>query len=241
MVSKFFTASALALSLAAAAAPRANAAQTTPRPPNPNTEARKQISAAQAQVTQIKSDQKRLKDKLMTEFEGKEEWKNTAANFKKAQAAYDKTKKDALKTLTAKPEYKKLVQEKETARLKLDELNKQRDRDPSAITRAGTELANKGTALKKMEADAVANDEKVLAAKEQFDKADKEMKALDQEVEGALTSDPDYVAIQQQLEQAEAQVKQMRDTLAQQQKSAQQSKASASQSRRPTKGSEAAE
>jgi chromosome segregation ATPase len=226
---------ALALTLVAPAALAARAAHAAP-PPRPapapkNTaaaEQTKQINAAQATVNEIKADQKRLKDKLTTEFESKEEWKNTAANFKKAQTAYDKAKKDAMRTLAAKPEYKKLLAEKDAARTKVDELNKQREPDPTAIAKAGTDLATKSTALKKLEADAVANDEKVLAAKEAFEVADKEMKALDAEVEGALTSDPDYVAVQQQLDQAEAQVKQLRDAAAAARKQDQQSKAAAS-------------
>jgi chromosome segregation ATPase len=168
-----------------------------------------------------------VKDKLMAEFESKEEWKNTVTTHRKAKAAYDKAKKDALRATHAKPEYKKLVQEREALRTEVEQLQNARNPDPATITRTATELTEKASALKKMEAETVANDDKVLEAKEEYEKAEKEMQALDEEVEGALMSDPDYLAVQQQLEQAEAQVKQMRDQLAQQTKAEQQSKAAA--------------
>ena len=232
-VSKWLSAPLLALGLALCAAGPVSAQPA----PNPKTEARKQISLAQTEVNNIKAEQKRVKDKLMGEFESKEEWKNTLANHKKAKAEYEKAQKAALRAMAAKPEYKKLSQERQAAQTKYEEINKERSRNPDAIARAGTEVSKLALAMKKMENDAVANDDKALAAKEALEKADKEMKALDEEVEGALMSDPDYIAIQQQLEQAEAQVKQMRDQLAQQTKAEQQSKAAAgraaSQTRRP--------
>ena len=209
--------------------------------PNPKVEARRQIAAAQVQVNEIKAEQKRVKDQLMGEFESKEEWKNTLTNHKKAKAEYDKAEKAAMRAMTAKPEYKKLAQERQAAQAKYDEIIKQRNPSPDAIARAGTEVSKIALAMKKMENDAVANDDKALAAKEAFEKAEKEMKALEEEVEGALMSDPDYLQIQQQLEQAEAQVKQMRDQLAQQTKSEQQAKAAAGRSARPTRTPRGAE
>jgi chromosome segregation ATPase len=236
-VSKWLSAPLLAVGFALCLAGPSSYGQPAP---NPKAEARKQIAAAQAQVNDIKAEQKRVKDQLMTEFESKEEWKNTLTNHKKAKAEYEKAEKLALRATMAKPEYKKLAEERKAAQADYEEITKQRNPNPDAIARAGTEVSKIALALKKMENDAVANDDKALATKEAFEKAEKEMKALEEEVEGALMSDPDYIQIQQQLEQAEAQVKQMRDALAQQTKSEQQAKAAAgraaSESRRAPRG-----
>ena len=230
-VSKWLSAPLLALGLTVCTAGTSSAQPA----PNPKVEARRQISAAQAEVNLIKADQKRVKDQLMTEFESKEEWKNTLANHKKAKSEYEKAQKAALRAAMAKPEYKKIMQEWQAAQAKYEEIIKSRNPNPDAIARAGTEVSKLALARKKMENDAIANDDKALAAKEALEKAEKEMKALDEEVEGALMSDPDYIAIQQKLEQAETQVKQMRDQLAQQTKAEQQSKAAAGRAARPTR------
>ncbi len=186
-------------------------AQTPPRNNSQIVEARKRISEAQAVVNDLKAEQKRIKDKVLAEYAEKEEWKNTAANHKKAKAAYETSKKQAQTALQSKPDYKQAVKDRVALQEKLDATSKQRDADPQAIAKIGTDLATKGIAIKKMETEAIATDEKSLAAKEAFEAAEKEMKSLDEEVEAQLQTDPDYAAIQQQVDQAELQVTQAKE------------------------------
>jgi hypothetical protein len=181
-------------------------------------EARKRINEAQAVVTDLKAEQKRIKDKVLVEYAEKEEWKNTAANHKKAKAAYEASKKQALTSLQAKPEYKQLVKDRTALQTKLEEVSNQRNADPDVIAKTGTELANKGYAIKKMESEVMTTDEKAVAAKEAFDAAEKEMKSMDEEVEASLQTDPDYAAIQVQVEQAELLVTQAKEAAAAAQK-----------------------
>ena len=167
-----------------------------------------------------------LLSKLTVSFESKEEFKNTSANFKKAKADYDAARKTALSTVQAKPEYKQLQKDKEALQTKYNAAVAANDKD--AITKVGSDIAAKGIAAKNMEKEAMDADDKALNAKEKLDAAQKEMKALDDEVEANLATDPDYAAIQQQVTQAEADLKQQEDALAQQQKAEQQSHAAAS-------------
>jgi hypothetical protein len=184
------------------------------------TDARKRVAEAQQAVNDIKAEQQRIKDKKRAEFETKEEWKNTVATDKKAKAAYEAARKSALTALQNKPEYKQLIKDRETLQKTSEALSKQKDPDPTAISRNGTAMATKGIAIKNMEKDAQERDEKVLEAKDALDAAAKNMKALDDEVEGSLATDPDYMALQTQLDQAEQQLAQAKQSLADAQKAA---------------------
>jgi hypothetical protein len=169
-------------------------------------ESRKRVTEAQAIVTDLKAEQKRIKDKKQAEFESKEEWKNTVADHKKAKAAYDAALKAAKAAVLNKPEYKALLKEKETLQAKMEALSGKAGADPDAISKTGSQLSVKALALKRMETEALEQDPKTLDAKDALDVAEKNMKALEEEVEATLATDPDYAALLTQIEQAETQV-----------------------------------
>ena len=183
-------------------------------------ESRRRITEAQQVVTDLKADQKRIKDKKQAEFEAKEEWKDIVANHKKAKTDYDNARKAALANAQKSAAYKQALKDKEAVQAKMEALNGKRDADPDAITKLGSQLAVKAVALKKIENDAVANDSKLLDAKDAFDAAEKKLKELEEEVEAALATDPDYAALLTQLEQAETQVAQAREADVQARKAA---------------------
>jgi hypothetical protein len=183
-------------------------------------EARKRISEAQAVVTELKADEKRIKDKRRNEFETeKEEWKTTMATHKKRKEAYTLARNQALATAKAKPAYKTAVKNRAALQIKVDELSKQRNADSALITKTASKLTAEGFAIKKMETEAMEQDAKAIEAKELFEESEKDVKQLEEEVETSLATDPDYIALQTQLEQAETQLTQAKDALAQMQKS----------------------
>jgi hypothetical protein len=208
------------------AVPAVSSAQAPPRQPNPNAEARKQITAAQQQVNELKKQQAQVKEKLTATFASKEEFKNTVANHKKAKAAWEAARKQAMTAAQAKPEYKQLVKDREALQTKYNDA--QAKSDAEGMRKTGTDLASKGVLIKNMEKDAMEQDDKAIAAKEAFEAAEKEMKALDDEVEAALQTDPDYMQLQQQVTQGEQQLQSQKDALAQQQKSEAQARSAAS-------------
>lgn len=178
------------------------------------TEARKRVTEALQIVNDLKAEQKRIKDKLINDFGEKEEWRDTVPNLAKAKKAYEAAKRQALLTLKNSPEYKSTLKERDALQLKLEALNKARNPDLNAIRKTGTLLAVEGTKLKKMEGAAVEQDTKALDAKDAFDKADKQMKDLEAEVDAALQSDPEYAQLQLQVDQAEQQLLATKDQLA---------------------------
>lgn len=202
--------------------PRESSAQvgTTGGRGSATAEAKKKISEMQAELKALKAEKDKIRERLLAEFLEKDEWKDTMNRHRKAKAASASAKKDALAAVKASPEYKELAREREALVKKQDELN---DRGASAdldeISRVGTELAKKATALKNMEKDAVEQDERSLAAKEEFAEAEKEKRELDAEVEDAMLSDPDFESLDTKIEQVETQLDSARTQLAQQQKS----------------------
>jgi hypothetical protein len=174
-------------------------------------DSRKRITEAQQIVTELKADQKRIKDKKQAEFEAKEEWKNTVANHKKAKTDYENARKAALGNVQKSAAYKQALKDKEAVQAKMEALNGKRDADPEAIQKLGSQLAVKALVVKKMETEAATDDAKTLDAKDALDVADKNMKALEEEVEAALATDPDYAALLTQIEQAETQVAQAKE------------------------------
>ena len=174
-------------------------------------DSRKRISDAVLVVTELKADQKRIKDKKQAEFEAKEEWKNTVANHKKAKTDYDNARKAALANVQKSAAYKQALKDKEAVQAKMEALNGKRDADPDAIQKLGSQLAVKALVVKKMETEAATDDPKTLDAKDALDAAEKNMKALEEEVEAALATDPDYAALLTQIEQAETQVAQAKE------------------------------
>ena len=228
--SKFLRGLCLVTAVAVGSATLASSAMAQAQPKNTALQdAQKRITEQQQKVNELKGEQKKIKDKLATQFESKEEFKNTSANFKKAKAEYDAARKAAVTKAQAKPEYKQLAKDKEALQTKYSAAVAARDTDN--IAKLGSDVTAKSIAMKKMETDAMDQDEKAVAAKEKYDAAQKEMKSLDDEVEANLQTDPDYAAIQQQVVQAETELKTQRDALEQQRKSEAQAHAAQSKAR----------
>jgi hypothetical protein len=175
-------------------------------------ESRKKVTDAQTALNTLKEDQKRIRDKKRSELEVKEEFKSVVANQKKAKSNYDAAKKTAMAAVQTKPEYKQAVKDKAELQEKYNAILQQGAKaDPDVIAKAGSQVSVKSLAIKKMETQGVDDDPKVQDAKDALDIADKDMKALDEEVDAVLTTDPEYTALLTQIEQAELAVAQAKE------------------------------
>jgi hypothetical protein len=167
-------------------------------------ESRKKVTDAQTALNTLKEDQKRIRDKMRGELEGQEEFKSVVANQKKAKANYEAARKAALAAMQAKPEYKQAVKDKAALQEKYNEYLAQGAKaDLQAMEKVGSQSAAKGLAIKKMETEGVDQDPKVQDAKDALDIAEKDLKALDEEVDAKLTTDQEYTQLLTQIEQAE--------------------------------------
>jgi hypothetical protein len=186
-----------------------------PTGPNPQlVEARKAIQAAEKEVTKIRADMQKLKLRVQSKFETKDEWEAAQKELKAAEAANEVAKKKAMAKLIARPDYKAAKDKQAKADQQVAALQAQGDKaNVKQLEAAQQARIDAGLAIRKMETDAMENDTGVGDAKEKLATAKKSWEALQDEVKQALDQDADYQAAQQQLTEAQANVDQMRQQM----------------------------
>ena len=210
-----------------AALPSTTRAQYAPQGANSAlAEQRRQIKEAEAEVNRIRGEMKKMTTRVSVKYEGKEEWETAKAALKKAETEYETASKKAKAKLYASPEYKaaKDKQLKAEASLAAQQAAGSKAND-KAMEKAQQDRLDAGLALRKLETEALAADPKIAEAKTKQAEAKKAWDALQDEVKEALKQDPEYMALEQQLEQAQAAVEQQKVAL-------QQAQASEAQARR---------
>jgi chromosome segregation ATPase len=223
-----------------AALPTSARAQYPGGPNSALAEQRKQIKDAEADVAKIRGEMNKIKAKLAVKFEGKEDWETAKTNLKKAENEYEASRKKAMAKLYASPDYKaaKDKQLKAEQAITANQAGAAKA-DARALERAQQDRLDAGLALRKLETDALAADPKIAESKEKLAEAKNGWDALQDELKEALEQDPDYVAAKTEMEQAQAQVDQMKASLAQQaaaeRESRRQQLEAQRQSRQPTR------
>src|SRR5687768_15331227 len=178
-------------------------------------QSRKAIKEAELEVTKIRSEMTKMKARVAQKFEGKEEWETAQKNLKAAEAAHEQARKRALAKLYASPEYKAAKDKLLKAEQLIASIGA-KDGSSKDMDKAQQDRLDAGLAVRKMETEALRADPKIAETKDQEDEAKKTWEALQDELKEALELDADYVAAQQQLETAQAQVDTMKAQLAQQ-------------------------
>ena len=211
-------------------------AQYPPGVGGPNTalqEQRKQIQLAEKEVTRIRQDMQKIKSRIQSRYEGKDDWDEAQKNLKAAQAAEEAAKKKAMAKLVASPDYKAAKEKQTKADTQLVTLNAQGAKaDAKALADAQQARIDSALVVRRLENEAMENDPKVVESKTKVAEAKKASEAMEDELKQALEQDPDYQAAQQELETAQANVLQMKQTLAQQVASDRQAKRAAMESQR---------
>jgi len=202
--------------------------------PNPQlAEAKKQIQLAEKEVVRIKQDMQKIKTRISSRYEGKDDWEEAQKNMKAAQAANEAAKKKAMAKVIASPEYKAAKEKQVKADTQVQTLNAQGAKaDPKALADAQQARIDSALVVRKLETDAMENDPGVIQSKTKLAEAKKASEALEDELKQALEQDPDYQAAEQELTTAQANVTQMKQSLAQQVTSERQAKRAAMESQR---------
>ena len=208
-----------------------------PTGPNPAmVEARRQIQEAEKEVTRIRQDMVKIKARIGSRYEGKEEWEEATKSVKNAEAAHAAARKRAMAKLIASPSYKAAKEAETKADAEVQKLTAQGAKaDPNAVGVAQQARIDAALAVRKLETDALDNDPQVMAAKQKLAEAKKSREALDDELEQALQQDPDYQTAQQDLEAAQANVQQMKQGLQQQMAADRQQRRAAQQAERQSR------
>jgi hypothetical protein len=202
--------------------------------PNPQlVEAKKQIQLAEKDVVRIRQDMQKIKARIQSRYEGKDDWEEAQKNMKAAQAANDAAKKKAMAKLVGSPDYKAAKEKQTKSDAKVQELNAQGAKaDAKALADAQQARIDSALVVRKLETDAMENDPGVLESKTKLAEAKKASEALEDELKQALEQDPDYQAAQQELTTAQANVATMKQSLAQQVTSERQARRAAMESSR---------
>jgi septal ring factor EnvC (AmiA/AmiB activator) len=190
-----------------------------PTGPNPQlVEARKAIQAAEKEVTKIRADMQKLKLRVQSKFETKDEWEAAQKELKAAEAANEVAKKKAMAKLIARPDYKAAKDKQAKADQQVAALQAQGDKaNVKQLEAAQQARIDAGLSIRKLETESMDNDPGVADAKEKLANAKKSWEALQDEVKQALDQDADYQAADQQLKEAQANVDQMRQQMRAQQ------------------------
>ena len=208
-----------------------------PTGPNPALiEARRQIQEAEKEVVRIRQDMQKIKARISSRYEGKEEWEESAKAVKAAESAHEVARKRAMAKLIASPDYKAAKAAQAKADAEVQKLTAQGAKaDATALGAAQQARIDAALVVRKLETDTMENDPQVLAAKQKLAEAKKSREALDDELEQALGQDPDYQTAQQELEAAQANVAQMKAGLQQQVAAERQQRRAAQQAERQSR------
>ena len=178
-------------------------------------ESRRQIKEAEAEVTRIRNDMNKIKARVAAKFEGKEEWETAQKNLKAAETAYAAATKKATAALQASPEYKAAKEKQIKSEQTIAAAAGAKKGNTKDLEKAQQDRLEAGLAIRKMETDALQNDAKVVETKAALADAKKAWEALQDELKEALQQDETYVAAEQELQSAQANVEQMKASAAQ--------------------------
>ena len=193
----------------------------TPYNPNSNqnsatSQAGKQVADARLNIAKIEQQMTRIKTRVRAQLLSKPEFATANADFTRANTALETARKQALAALHNKPEYQRLVKEREEAQTKRDSANTGGQQvSDEELQKANDIVFKDGLALKKMETQTLADDAKYQEAKSKADAAKAKVDQVDSQVQEALKNDTDYQQLDQSLQQAKQTLDQARQSQAQ--------------------------
>jgi len=179
-------------------------------------QASKQVTLIKQDIQKLQLQQNKIRAKLRAQLLAKPEWASINAEVAKAKAAYDAAVKPAMARLRARPEYKALLKKRDDAQAIRDKANT----DPTSVSndelnKALRDYQEASIAMIKMEKEALETDPKVTDAKAKYDDAKAKLAQLDSQVNDTIKSDPEYLALEQQITQAKDQLVGAQQQLAQ--------------------------
>jgi len=216
------------------AAPVVSLAQTTPPAQSPLVGQRKAVDEATKAYQAAQKQLVAAKEKLKAQFMAREDWAKTKKANDKAKQEYEAAKNAAMAALEKRPDYKAAKAAREAAEQKARSGEKI---DTTESDRLAQEIMNNGLAMKKIEADYLANNQKYADSKAKYDQTQKEMSLLEGEVDAAAANDPECVAAQQQVESSKQQLDSAKQSLAQASKAESEARAQAAKAKSTSGGS----
>lgn len=182
-----------------------------------STEAKKKITAGEAEVKKAQQALAEVVGKLRTDFEAGQDWQNAAAAQKSAQEEYEAARKPVLEAVKKKPSYQDAERSKAEAEKELADL-RAKNVIGEAILKAVNKQADATSAMMKMESEAMNADQKVVAARKKLADANTAVVALKKQFDSSLTTDMGWQEAKKGVDAAQEQVataqKELKDALA---------------------------
>lgn len=194
----------------AASAQQAQTAQPTTRPAGQaeaqRPDAGAAVQASAENLTRLQAAADRLEAKLKADYQNGPEWKGAIEAVKRTAKDHDAARKAAVARLQRNPEYARAAANYQKARQAYDALAN-RPGNEAARSELADQVQAVRAAVAKQETAAQSADAEVQRAKQAVQKAQADLTELKRRLPNLHESNPDWLALQQQIDA-------MRDTLA---------------------------
>ena len=182
-----------------------------------STEARKKITAGEAEVKRAQQALADVVAKLRTDFESGQDWQNAAAAQKQAQADYEAARKPVVESVKKKPAYLNAEKEKAEAEKELNDL-RAKNTIGEPILKAVNKQSEAANLLMKLENEALNADPKVVESRKKLADANTAVAALKKQFDGSLAADTNWQEAKKGVDTAQEQVasaqKELKDAIA---------------------------
>ena len=199
----------------------ASSSSSTLPPPVDRTrsqEAKKKVTAAEADVKKAQQSVAEVVAKLRADFEAGQDWQNATAAQKQAQADYEAARKPVVEAVKKKPAYQNAERAKAEAEKELADL-RARNVIGEAILKAVNKQADATSEMMKVENEALNAEPKVVDARKKLAEANTAVAALRKQFDGSLASDTGWQEAKKGVDTAQEQValasKELKDALQQ--------------------------
>jgi hypothetical protein len=182
-----------------------------------STEAKKKITAAEAELKRAQQALADVVAKLRSDFEGGQDWQTAATAQKQAQADYEAARKPVVEAVKKKPAYQSAEREKADAEKELNEL-RAKNTIGEPILKAVNKQSDAANLMLKLENEALSADPKVAEARKKLADANTALAALKKQFDGSLAADTNWQEAKKGVDTAQEQVvggqKELKEALA---------------------------
>jgi hypothetical protein len=181
--------------------------------------AKKAVAEARVEVNKVQQTMNQIKLRLQRSMETKDDWKAAKAARDQAHAQYDVALRAVMDNLKKNPEFISAMKRRDDLQSQVDAAGSGGKLSTAELDQLAADRSKAGLAVTGMEKTAKDNDPKLLEAKAKVEQADTDWKALLQQVDEAVKTDPEYAKAEKDLEAANEKYKQAQTSLASQVKS----------------------
>jgi hypothetical protein len=182
-----------------------------------STEAKKKVTANEAEVKKAQATLAEVVAKLRSDFEAGQDWQNAQTAQKEAQAEFDVARKPVVEAVKKKPNYQSAERARTEAEKELADL-RAKNVIGEAILKAVNKQADASTEMMKIENEALNAEPKVVDARKKVAEANAAVAALKKQFDTSLAADTGWQEAKKGVDTAQEQVvlanKELKDALA---------------------------